>query len=97
MDENSFASLRNVDAFNALIKYETDRVRYLFDNGRKILPMLPSKLRTQILWTIMGGEKIINKIDSLQYKVLNSSPKLNKSEHLLLMMKALITAKKYAD
>lgn len=97
MDENSFASLRNVDAFNSLILYEVERVRYLFNNGKKILPMLPSKLKTQILWTILGGEKIINKIDILQYKVLNSRPKLNKYEHLLLMMKAQLTARKYAD
>lgn len=97
MDENSFASLRNIEAFNKLITYEIERVSYLFTNGKKLLPMLPPKLRTQILWTILGGEKILEKISNLQYKVLNSRPRISKTDYLFLMVKALFSVRKYAE
>ena len=84
--------LRNESAspeLKKLLKHRVENTQTLFKAGRKLLPRLPAKLKLQIKMTILGGEKILDKIASLDYDVLNSHPKLSKFDFMMILIKAL--------
>ena len=75
--------------FKLLMKYEINRTRELFQRGSKLIPYLPDNLKKQIKMTIMGGEKILDKIASLDYDVLNSRPRLSKFNYAAIFLKSV--------
>ena len=76
--ENTFHLKKINSNFINLMKTEVKRVFQYFDEGKKLLPFLPFRLKQQIRWTINGGEGILKKIENLNYDVLNSRPKFSK-------------------
>ncbi len=91
---DSIITKQNVNnSFKNLIKYEIERTKQLFDEGKKLLKYLPLRLRLQIMVTIKGGESILEKIESSNYDVLTKRPKLTKSDFLILFSKAIILRK----
>lgn len=85
-DHNSFENFRK------LMKFEIERTYKMFEDGKKLIDYLPGKLKYQIKWTILGGEKVLSKIEKLDYNVFDSRPKLSKYNYLFLLLKALLTA-----
>ncbi|MBU1100415.1 MAG: squalene synthase HpnC [Bacteroidetes bacterium] len=77
------------DEFRTLMSHQVYRNQELFDKGKKLLSFLPNKLKVQIKWTVLGGEKILNKIKRQDYNVLVARPSLNKLDYFILMIKAL--------
>ena len=77
--------------FKKLMKFEIDRTRKLFSEGRKLLEHLPGRLKYQIFWTVLGGEKILNKIERNDYNSLNLRPRLSKTDYIQLMIKSLFS------
>ena len=67
------------------MELQINRAKNLFKEGSKILPKLPVNLRRQIRWTISGGEKILEKIEEINYNVLNNRPKLSKIDYIKLI------------
>ena len=80
VEEKLFHLKENSSNFKKLMKYQVERVQSLFDEGEKLLPFLPFRLRQQIKWTINGGRGILKKIIELEYDVLNSRPKFSKMD-----------------
>lgn len=80
------------DNFRELMKFQIERTRKMFDEGKKLIDYLPGKLKFQIKWTILGGEKILSQIEKIDYNVLATRPKLSKYNYLFLFVKALLTA-----
>ncbi len=80
VNQNIFHLKKINSNFINLMKAEVKRVSRYFDEGRKLLPFLPFRLKQQIKWTINGGEGILKKIENLNYDVLNSRPKFLKSD-----------------
>jgi squalene synthase HpnC len=78
VQENIFLLKENNSNFIKLMKYQVERVETLFDEGEKLLSLLPFRLRQQIKWTINGGRGILKKIVELEYDVLNSRPIFSK-------------------
>ncbi|MCB0746200.1 MAG: squalene synthase HpnC [Ignavibacteriae bacterium] len=76
--------------FIELMKFQIERTRKLFFDGRKILPLLPFRLKFQILVTIKGGEAILKKIEDINYDILNHRPKLTKFDFTKLFFEAII-------
>lgn len=91
IDENVFVQKENNVNFKGLLRQQIERTRTLFIEGKKIIQHLPFRLRFEISWTILGGEKILDKIEELDYDVLNQRPKLNKADYLTLMLKSFLT------
>lgn len=87
--EKTFEMKENSSNFKKLLKYQINRTRELFTEGRNLLNYLPPRLKFQIRWTILGGEKILEKIETIDCNVLNVRPKLNKKEYFSLMIKSL--------
>jgi squalene synthase HpnC len=72
----------------ALLKYNVDRTRSLFDEGNKLTMYLSGRLKFEIKWTILGGLEILRKIEKNNYNVLQKRPVLNKMDFLNLLLKS---------
>ena len=81
------------DSFVRLMKFQTERVKKLFADGRQLLKFLPRRLKLQILITIKGGEAIIKKIEEIDYNVLELRPTLSKLDFIKLFFVALLLGK----
>ena len=80
----------NENNFNLkeMVKHNVERTLKLFDDGKNLLPFLNGRLNYEIKWTIMGGEKILDKIRLLNYNVLNFRPEITKKDVLSLLIKS---------
>ncbi len=85
VEENLFHLKENSSNFIKLMKFQVERVQSFFDEGEKLLPFLPFRLRQQIKWTINGGRGILKKIIELEHDVLNSRPKFSKVDLIKLL------------
>lgn len=72
--------------FKKLIEFQVDRADELFENGKKLLPKLPLRLRRQIGWTIGGGRSILEKIKKNNFNVLENRPSLSKFDFLKILV-----------
>jgi squalene synthase HpnC len=72
----------------ALLKYNVDRTRALFDEGKQLTKYLSGRLKFEIKWTILGGQEILKKIEKNNYNVLQKRPVLNKMDFLNLLLKS---------
>ena len=85
VDENTF-HLKEINSnFQKLMSYQVEYVSKYFDEGKKLLPFLPFRLKQQIKWTINGGQGILKKIINIDYNVLNFRPKFSKFELFKLL------------
>ena len=85
IEQEIFESKKNNANFKKLMELQISRTKILFKDGSKILPKLPANLSRQIKWTISGGEKILEKIEEINYDVLNNRPKLSKIDYIKLI------------
>lgn len=88
--ENIFQLKENNINFQRLLKYQIERTQDLFRRGEYILDRLPRRLRYQIKMTILGGEKILQKISQINYNVLNDRPTLTKFDISQIIFRTLI-------
>lgn len=88
--ESDIVEQKFTDDFIKLMKYEVERTKKLFSDGRKLLNYLPYRLKVQILVTIKGGEAILKKIEEMNYNTLNSRPTITKFELVNLFISSLI-------
>lgn len=89
VSENIFELKKNNANFKQLLKFHIEKTKELFRQGENILIYLPAMLRLQIKLTILGGEKILEKIEELDYNTLNFRPTLSKKDVVKLFYKAL--------
>ena len=88
--EFQFELRENNTNFEQLLKYQVDRTKQLFSEGRKLLPRLPKELKRQIQMTISGGEKILEVIEEYHYDVLRSRPALIKLDYIKLFFRTIL-------
>ena len=87
---NQFELKQNNTNFEQLLKFQIDRTKDYFSIGKNLFSRLPGKLEKQIKATVLGGEKILEKIEMINYNVLNNRPKLSKIDYMKILLKALI-------
>jgi len=87
---NQFELKQNNTNFEQLLKYQIDRAKNYFSIGRNLFPKLPGKLQKQIKATVQGGEKILEKIEKINFNVLIHRTKLSKIDYMNILLKALI-------
>jgi squalene synthase HpnC len=90
VSENQFELRENNTNFEQLLKYQVERTKQLFFEGRKLIVRLPKELKSQIHMTILGGEKILNMIEKMNYNVIDTRPKLSKLDYLMIFLKTLV-------
>ncbi len=74
--------------FKKLMKFQISRAKEFFNNGKPLFKYLPAMLKLEIKWTVLGGEAILNKIEKIDFDVLNKRPVLNKIDYFSLMIKS---------
>ena len=88
--EKMFEDKENNHKLKQLVKHNVDRIQILFDEGKKLFPLLNGRLKVEIIWTVAGGEDILDQIRKKDYNVLNNRPELSKTRMLSLFLKSLI-------
>lgn len=90
---NQFELKKNNANFKRLLAHQVQRNKELYVEGRKLLPRILSLLRNQIYMTILGGEKILEKIESIDYDVLNKRPSLSKTDYIRIFLRSMVFIK----
>jgi len=88
--EKLFEDKENNHKLKQLVKHYINRIQNLFDEGKKLFPLLSGRLKVEIKWTVAGGEEILNRIKKNDYNVLNNRPELSKTRMVSLLLKSLI-------
>jgi squalene synthase HpnC len=76
---------RFTPAFAALMRFEVERARKLFEEGRALVALVPDEVQTDIELFAQGGLSILRKIEAIGYNVWQKRPVLCKWEKLALL------------
>lgn len=98
LDELESFNVSEKDLFNynfnydikKLLSFQIQRNKKFYDEGKQLLNYLSNLLRIQIQLTINGGEKILTKIEQLDFNVLKFRPKLTKFDILSVFIKTIL-------
>lgn len=74
--ENLIAQNENIE-YAALIKHLTDYTKELINKGKKLIGFVKGRFRYELKLIIKGGEMILKKIESMEYKTLTRRPALS--------------------
>ena len=88
--EKLFEDKENNHKLKQLVKHNVDRAQNLLDEGKKLFPLLSGWLKVEIIWTVAGGEEILDQIRKNDYNVLNNRPEISKTRMISLFLKSLI-------
>ncbi len=89
VDEKLFSLTETSSELKMLMKFQVDRARNLFNEGKKLFPKLPRNLKRQIVLTVKGGEAILNKIEGNNFDVLSNRPFLTKIDYFKIVLNSL--------
>jgi squalene synthase HpnC len=87
--EKLFEDKENNHKLKQLVKHNVDRIQKIFDEGKKLFPLLNGRLKVEIIWTVASGEEILAQIRKNDYNVLSNRPELSKSRMISLFLKSL--------
>jgi squalene synthase HpnC len=84
-----FNDQRSTPEFLQLMKFEVDRARQFLIDGLPLIPNLPGRLQVDIDLFLHGGLKILERIESIGYRVWETRPKVTKLDAMGLVSKAV--------
>lgn len=76
--------------FRRMLRYEIDRTKAMFSNGKPLLQEATERLRPELRLTWGGGLKILRKIESSGYDVLTGPPRITLGDKLAILTKAIL-------
>ena len=76
------------DGFRALMAYEVERARDLFDRGMGLVDTLGGRIKLDIALFSLGGMKVLDAIERQRFDVLSSRPKVSRAAKMRLMASA---------
>ncbi len=88
--DDDLRTRRFTPSFAALLRFEVERSRTLFDIGRPLAARLPRSLSVDVDLFSRGGLAILDRIAAQGYDVLNRRPRLSKLAKLGLLARALL-------
>ncbi|HYV36778.1 MAG TPA: squalene synthase HpnC [Gemmataceae bacterium] len=77
-------------AFEQLLRFEVERARQLFEDGRPLIAQMPHDVQPDIELFLGGGLAILRKIEQQGYNVWQARPALSKWDKLALIGRTLI-------
>jgi squalene synthase HpnC len=89
-DESDLRALRYNPAFAALMRFEVERTRAMFETGRALAPRIPGVLAVDIDLFSRGGLAILDRIEERGFDVLSHRPALTKGTKLRLLWRAVV-------
>jgi squalene synthase HpnC len=88
--ENDLRARRFTPAFATLMKFEVERTRALFAEGRSLVPRIDGPLAVNIDLFSRGGLAILDRIEAQGFDVFKARPALSKWTKIRLLFRALI-------
>lgn len=88
--ETDIQEQKVTESYRKLMKFEVERTRNWFRKGADLEQMLPRNVRTDIRLFRVGGEAILDAIETVQYDTLSNRPTIKKSEKAKLIVTNLI-------
>lgn len=79
------------DRYAALMKFQVERTRGIFDRGRHLPRMVGGRLAVELRLTWLGGMRILERIESLGYDTLRSRPVITLPDKVWLLMRSVLT------
>lgn len=79
VDEQQIIDRRFDERYRALMKFEVDRARACFAEGKKLESRVSRSVRTDIRLYRLGGEAILNAIEAAGYDTLSARPRVTKA------------------
>ena len=74
-----------------LMQKQVSYARGLLQQGMPLAKRLPGRIGLELRLIVLGGLRILERIDQVQYDVFNARPKLGKTDWLLLCSRLLTT------
>ena len=90
-DELSRGVVNN--AFRALMEFETERARDLFNKGLALVDTLDGQLKIDVALFSQGGMKVLDAIERQGYDVLSRRPTLSRAAKVRLMLSTTLRLK----
>lgn len=90
VDEQQIKNRIVDDKFKLLLKSLLEETKIMFEEGHNILSYIPNSFQLQMKMTILGGEKILEKIPLIDYDVFNKRPKLSKKDFAIILLNGLL-------
>ena len=91
--ENDLARSRFNSNFRDMMCFEVERTRQLFKEGLKLPNMLKGTIRKDVELFSLGGLKILDKIETLGYNVLERRPALSGLNKITLLLEMVFSNK----
>jgi squalene synthase HpnC len=88
--ETDLRALRFTPAFAALLKFEVERTRRMFEAGQALVPRISGPLAVDIDLFSRGGLAILDRIEARGFDVLSARPALSKWTKINLLGRALL-------
>jgi squalene synthase HpnC len=88
--ENDLRSLRFTPEFAALLRFEVERTRELFERGRPLIERMPKSLAIDVDLFSRGGLAILDRIEAQGFDVLSHRPKLGKLAKMGLLLRVML-------
>lgn len=89
--EADFAASTASAKLRECLRFEVERTRGLFDQGRPLPASLPFPLSLEIRITWLGGSAILDRVAAQDYDSLRSRPALGKVDKVRLLFRALFS------
>lgn len=90
VDEAAIAAGRNDGPWRALMAFQLDRTRRILRAGSPLGTTLPGRLGLEIRLTVLGGDRILQKIAAVDYDVFERRPTLTGRDWPGLLLRALL-------
>lgn len=88
--EQDVSNRKDSPEFRSMLKGLVERTKGLFTEGKPLVSAVSRDLRAELRLTWFGGSKILEKIEILDYDVLQKRPLLSRKDKVLLALKAFL-------
>lgn len=82
---------RGTAKVRALLKYQVDRTKELFLEGKPLERSIDKKFHLELKLTLNGGMRILERIELMQYDTFHHRPTLTKFDWALIFFRSLTT------
>jgi squalene synthase HpnC len=89
--DDDLRDLRFTRQFAELLRFEVERARELFRQGRPLIGRLPRSLAVDVDLFSRGGQAILDRIEAQGFDVLTSRPEVSKLAKVGLLARALLS------
>lgn len=87
--EEQIAAARIDEQWRGLMRMQVVRARSLMLEGAPLARRMPGRFGWELRLIVLGGLRILEKIEAVDYDVFRQRPQLNKADWLILLWRAL--------